>query len=77
LTVEDHHLEGGLGEAVCQELSDMPTPVHCAAVRRRPRSGPPETLRAEQGISARAIVDLIVDLASWEPGRVGAGSAGG
>jgi transketolase len=64
LTVEDHYAEGGLGEAVLSALAVGRTPVHVLAVRRRPRSGKPEELRDFEGISARAIVTKVQELAS-------------
>ncbi|WP_231993569.1 transketolase [Pseudobythopirellula maris] len=64
LTVEDHYPEGGLGEAVASALADHPAPVFCMAVDHRPRSGEPERLRDEEGISANAIVNMVSNLAS-------------
>jgi len=59
LTVEDHYAEGGLGEAVRSTLAETSAKVRCLAVRKRPRSGTPEELLDDQGISARAIVEEI------------------
>jgi len=59
VTLEDHCPEGGLGEAVCAALADMPVPVEILAVRRRPRSGRPEELLDQQGLSADRIVEKL------------------
>lgn len=55
LTVEDHYMEGGLGEAVAGELSPEGFMVHRLAVTQIPRSGKPEELMALYGIDASAI----------------------
>jgi transketolase len=62
LTVEDHYPQGGLGEAVCSELSDTATPVHSLAVDRLPRTGKPQELMDYAGISAKAIAEKIRSL---------------
>ncbi len=59
VTVEDHVPEGGIGEAVLTSLSDHNTPVICLAVRKRPRSGSPDQLLEEEGISAAKIADAV------------------
>jgi len=59
LTVEDHYAEGGLGEAVQSALAETSVNLRSLAVRRRPRSGTPEELLDNQGISARAIVEEV------------------
>jgi len=56
LTVEDHYLAGGIGEAVRSVLEAIPTVVRSLAVTKRPLSGTPEELLDDQGISAAAIV---------------------
>ncbi|HUA83607.1 MAG TPA: transketolase [Bryobacteraceae bacterium] len=56
ITVEDHYLHGGIGDAVSEALD---TKVHRLAVRAVPRSGKPEELIDGFGISARAIVTAI------------------
>ncbi len=56
ITVEDHYLEGGLGDAVAGELSPDGIKVHKLAVTALPRSGKPEELLAHFGIDAAAIV---------------------
>ena len=54
---EDHHAEGGLGEAISIALAACELSVRLAhlAVRNMPTSGPPEELMHEAGISARDI----------------------
>jgi transketolase len=54
LTVEDHGAAGGLGEAVAAAIAGA-APVRIAAVTKMPRSGQPEELLEDQGISAAAI----------------------
>ncbi len=58
-TVEDHCPEGGIGEAVLTSLSNHTIPVRCLAVRKRPISGKPDQLLADEGISADAIIKAI------------------
>jgi transketolase len=52
--VEDHHPEGGLGEAVLTVLATVGLRISCAhlAVRNMPTSGPPPELMREAGIAA-------------------------
>lgn len=59
ITVEDHHPEGGLGEAVLSALADTGIPVHILAVRKRPMSGKPDELLDYEGISAAAIIAAV------------------
>ncbi len=59
VTVEDHYVEGGLGDAVAGELSVDGIKVHKLAVRELPRSGKPEELVAKYGIDANAIVKKV------------------
>jgi transketolase len=55
--VEDHHPEGGIGEAVLDALAGEPLrPVHLA-VRDMPTSGTPTELMDAAGIGVSAIVD--------------------
>lgn len=56
VTVEDHYLEGGLGDAVAGELSVDGIKVHKIAVSELPHSGKPEELLAKYGINSDAIV---------------------
>lgn len=55
VTVEDHYVNGGLGDAV----SGMGLDVHRLAVREIPRSGKPSELLDRYGISAAHIVAIV------------------
>ena len=59
ITVEDHYVQGGLGDAVSAAVSEQGIRVRRLAVREIPRSGPSEELLDRYGISARAIVDAV------------------
>merc|ERR1719370_1275225 len=57
VTVEDHYPEGGIGDAVCDAVSDCRNiVVRKLAVNGVPRSGPPMELLEMFGISANYIV---------------------
>ncbi len=60
ITVEDHHVEGGLGEAVASALAPSGGRVECLAVRKMPRSGKPQELLEYEGISSAAIVNKVL-----------------
>lgn len=65
ITVEDHHHEGGIGEAVMYVLNNVlkkQIPVHVLAVRKIPRSGKPQELLEYEEISASAIVKMVKKL---------------
>jgi transketolase len=65
VTVEDHWIEGGLGDAVLAALAaggDLSGRVVKVAVTQMPGSGTPEELRDWAGISASAIVDRVRSL---------------
>jgi transketolase len=65
VTVEDHWIEGGLGDAVLAALADggeLSGRVVKVAVTQMPGSGTPEELRDWAGISAAAIVDRVRSL---------------
>jgi transketolase len=62
VTVEDHHPEGGLGEAVRTALAGDAITVHSLAVRRIPRSGHAAELLAFEEISKAAIVKKVKEL---------------
>ncbi|MGH7314284.1 MAG: transketolase family protein, partial [Candidatus Rokuibacteriota bacterium] len=64
LTVEDHYLEGGLGDAVQDAVGPAGVRVHRLAVREVPRSGPPLKLLERYGISRGAIVAAVRDVAA-------------
>src|SRR5262249_9466396 len=60
LVVEDHHLEGGLGDAVAGELADEPgIAVYKIGVTEIPHSGEPEELLERYGISAAHIAQKV------------------
>src|SRR5690606_1725198 len=54
VVVEDHWIDGGLGDAVAAALGGI-APVQRLAVTREPHSGTAEELFELEGISARAI----------------------
>jgi transketolase len=62
ITVEDHYLEGGLGDAVAGELSVDGIKVHKLAVTALPRSGKAGELLAHFGIDAAAIAKKVKSL---------------
>lgn len=62
LTVEDHYLEGGLGEAIASALCNDGVTIKHLAVRQLPRSGKPAELLAMAGIDAAAIVKSVREL---------------
>ncbi len=62
VVVEDHRVEGGLGDAVLDALAstgDLSGRVTKLAVREMPGSGTPQELRAWAGIDADAIVEAV------------------
>ena len=59
ITVEDHYVEGGLGDAVAGELSESGVRVHKLAVRGVPHSGTKEELMAKFEIDASAIAKAV------------------
>jgi transketolase len=59
ITVEDHYVPGGLGDAVSAAVSEHGFRVCRLGIREIPRSGPPDALIDRYGISARAIVDAV------------------
>ncbi len=66
VTVEDHYLEGGLGEAVLTALTEDGVALKAVrrlAVDRVPHSGKPEELLDAFGISARSIVQAVEGIA--------------
>jgi len=76
--VEDHWIEGGLGDAVLAALAESGVTreigrfVHLA-VREMPGSGKPAELLDAAGISARHIVDAVRELAASRRGASGGG----
>jgi transketolase len=59
VTVEDHYPAGGLGEAVKNVLSGLPTPVYSLAVTKKPKSGKPSELLDYEEISSKAICGIV------------------
>lgn len=59
ITVEDHYLEGGLGQAVMYALRETDIKVECLAVTKLPQSGKPAQLLAYAGIDADAIIAMV------------------
>lgn len=56
VTVEDHSIHGGLGDAVAREVG---VPVTMLGVQEIPRSGTPSELVEAHGLSAGAIVEAV------------------
>jgi transketolase len=59
ITVEDHYISGGVGDAVARAVAPAGLPVTRLAVRDLPRSGEPDELLNKYGISARHIVHAV------------------
>ncbi len=61
VTVEDHYLRGGFGEAVCAFAAAEGLPLHARnlAVREIPRSGSREALLERYGLAAAHIADAV------------------
>ena len=64
ITVEDHYMEGGMGEAVTAALCDDGVMIKRLSVSKLPRSGKPEELLADAGIDAAAIMRHVHSLLS-------------
>jgi len=62
LTVEDHRIEGGLGEAVAGSLAPLGIKIHCLGVDKIPGSGKADELMAYENISANAVVRMVKSL---------------
>jgi len=62
ITVEDHYVAGGLGDAVSEAVAGERIAVHRLAVREIPRSGRPAELLDRYGISAAHIVSAVKTL---------------
>ncbi|GMU18812.1 MAG: transketolase [Candidatus Babeliales bacterium] len=56
ITVEDHYLEGGLGQSIVYALANKGFEIHCLAVTQLPMSGKPEELLKWADIDAAAII---------------------
>ena len=61
VTAEEHQLNGGLGDAVCQVLSrNLPSPVEMVGVNNSfGESGTPSQLMEKYGLNAKNIVDAV------------------
>lgn len=59
LTVEDHYVAGGIGEAVKTALEAISVPIYSLAVKKMPKSGSPEKLLNYENISSQAIVKKV------------------
>ena len=59
ITVEDHYIAGGLGDAVARAVAPAGFTVKRLAVPEIPRSGKPDELIDRFGISARHIIDAV------------------
>ena len=62
ITVEDHWIEGGLGDAVLNVFAQLPVKVYKLAVTKIPTSGKPSELLGFEGISARAIAAKVLEV---------------
>nr|MCU0255212.1 hypothetical protein [Vicinamibacterales bacterium] len=62
VTVEDHYVTGGLGDAVAAAVGEAGLRVVRLGVRELPRSGPPDVLIDRFGISAARIVEAVKQL---------------
>jgi transketolase len=62
ITVEDHSVCGGIGDAVAGAVGPAGVRVHQLGVREMPRSGKPAELLAAQGIDRTAIVERVKTL---------------
>ena len=60
ITVEDHYISGGLGDAVARAVAPAGLTVKRLAVPEIPRSGKPDELLDKFGISARHIVNAVM-----------------
>jgi transketolase len=61
ITVEDHYAGGGLGDAVLEAVASEGIRVRKLAVTQLPRSGTPAELLDRHGISARRIVEAVLE----------------
>jgi transketolase len=64
ITVEDHYMQGGLGEAVAVAVAQDGFEIIHLAVDQMPRSGTPEELMAFCNIDAQAIIKHARELSS-------------
>jgi transketolase len=71
LTVEDHSVNGGLGDAVSLAVAGEGLAVHRLGVREIARSGAPEELLERCGIGAAQVVEAVLRLTSVSGGAQG------
>lgn len=64
ITVEDHYMQGGLGEAVAAAICSSGFEIIHLAVNQLARSGTPEELMAFCGIDAQAIAARVREISS-------------
>lgn len=62
LTVEDHYLHGGIGDAVLSAMAEEEVRLTKMGIGQIPHSGKPDQLLDHYGISARAIVEKVKQL---------------
>lgn len=62
ITVEDHSINGGLGDAVLSAVSDTGIKVYKLGIRMMPCSGDKDSLFDEFGISSKHIVNKVKEL---------------
>ncbi len=62
ITVEDHYVQGGIGQAVGCALVNSGITIKNLAVTKLPRSGTPQELLSWAGIDAAAIVKVVKSL---------------
>ncbi|MDR4462587.1 MAG: transketolase [Nitrospirales bacterium] len=62
LTVEDHYLHGGIGDAVLSAMAEEGVRLTKMGIRQIPHSGKPEQLLDHYGISAKSIVEKVKQL---------------
>jgi transketolase len=60
ITVEDHYISGGLGDAVARAVAPAGLTVQRLAIPEIPRSGKPDELLDKFGISSRHIVNAVM-----------------
>lgn len=62
ITVEDHYIQGGIGQSVAFALRNSAIEIYSLAVTKLPMSGKPEELLAWAGIDATAIIKKVKEI---------------
>ena len=62
IIVEDHHISGGIAEAIRSEIEDILIPIRSLSVQEIPRSGSPEELLAFEQINVDSIIGQVESL---------------